>query len=320
MPPVLVYDVDFSTRSLSPTIDVHRWGDMVIGGSSADTREHGFDDVGLILTATHPTWSPVPGTPAGVSSAVYLVFPPQPHHQIPVNSLPRASRLELRVEFDRPRAAPDVTNVPPSADVTNIPPMAMARRVNLGDGENDLPTATAEPTIPPWAVALRIKAGNENDLPDDALINVTCQFHNTGVRLNDPNKAQDAKTNQSTDLDSPLIYDQWDATQFNLGFAYSGIQAGPLTRTPRKVGDDLGYAVGCGFLEMVNEYDPNFGRKGDRRLFSSAALSRSDQTGIGALGVAVGTINFMGTMSARLKRFSVLAWEPLSILSGADQG
>jgi hypothetical protein len=306
MPPLVVYDIDFSTRSLSPNLDLLHWGDMVLGGSpSADGREHRFDGVGLVLTAIRPTESPVPGSPSGVSSAVYLVFPPQPITSNQV--LPRASRFRLDVEFDLPSAKPETTP----------PPSVLARRVEVSDGENDLPVAQPLDNAPPWAVALRVKAGNEIDRPGEALINVTCQFHNTGVRLNDPNKAQDAPSNKSLDLYSPLDYPDWSRTQFDLEFEYSGIQAGPVPpvtppATKRKTGDDLGYAVGCGFLRMQNDV-PYFDTY-DRRLFSSTKLSGSHQSWIGALGVAVGTIDYAGTMTARIKRFTVTTFAPVSPL------
>jgi hypothetical protein len=302
MPPLMVYDIDFSTRSLSPNLDLLQWGDMVLGGSPrADGREPYFDGVGLVLTAFQRPWSQVAPhqSPPGVSSAVYLVFPPQPITSNQV--LPRASRLRLDVEFDQPTATPE-----PSP-----PPSMLARRVEVSDGENDLPNAPPlENAPPPWAVALRVKAGNEIDRPGEALIDVTCQFHNTGVRLNDPDKAQDAPNNQSLDLEGPLDYP--DGTQFSLGFEYSGIQAGPAPATPHKKGDDLGYAVGCGFLEMKSDYP--YLDASDRRLFSSTKLSASPQSWIGALGVAVGTIRYPGTMAARIKRFTVTTFAPVSPL------
>jgi hypothetical protein len=303
MPPLVVYDIDFSTRSLSPTLDLYHWGDMVLGGSpSADGRQHYFDGVGLVLTAIHSTESPVPlhQSPPGVSSAVYLVFPPQPITSNQV--LPRASRLQLHVEFDQPTATPETTP----------PPSALARRVEVSDGENDLPNALPLENPPPWAVALRVKAGDEIDRPGEAMIDVTCQFHNAGVRLNDPGKAQDAPSNKSLDLDGPRDYPDWSPTQFDLEFDYSGIQAGPAPATPHKKGDDLGYAVGCGFLRIHSDrpYEDRY----DRRLFSSTKLSTSPQSWIGALGVAVGTINYAGTMTARVKRFTVTTFAPLAPL------
>src|SRR5215831_9766241 len=72
---------------------------------------------------------------------------------LPTGTLSRATRLQLHAEFDLPNATPDPTNAP----------------------------------IPPWAVALRVKLGGETDLPGDrALINVTCQFNQDGVKLADP--------------------------------------------------------------------------------------------------------------------------------------
>ena len=197
--------------------------------------------------------------------------------------------------------------------------------------EFDLPDATPEDPnapVPIWAVALRVKLGNATDIPgDQTLINVTCQFNKDGVRLADPSRAQDAPSNTPTNLDSPLSYGSyrpgcfgwWGPTKFNLDFAYSGIQAGPAPAHPHQVGEDLGYAVGCGFLEMLDLpkwgglFDGpklllNLQNKYDRRLFSSTNLSTTDQSWIGALGVSIGTINYVGTMTARLKRFSVSLW------------
>ena len=284
MPPVLVYDVDFTSGSLQPTVDSEEWGNMLFGGSTAGAY-HDFVDGGLLLTATRSNI-----LEGGVSSAVYVVLP-TPDPSPPNLALSRASRLKLHVEFDLPHATP--SDAPP--------PGHMLARATHG-------ISTGLPKPPqPWAVSLRVKLGDETDVLGEALMNVTCQFHDTGVRLNDPSKAQDAPSNKSLDLDSPLDYDSWGLTQFHLGFMYSGIQAGPAPATPHQRGDDLGYAVGCGFLEMKPFDNPRFA-KYDQRLFSSTQLSKSNQTWIGALGVGVGTVNFEGTMKARLKRFSVYEW------------
>ena len=139
----------------------------------------------------------------GVSNSVYVV--------LPTGTLSRATRLQLHVEFDLPNGTPD-------------------------------PTAP----IQPWAVALRVKLGDENDLPGQALINVTCQFNKDGVKLADPDRAQDIAGNSPTNLDSPLDYAKYQGlgpgqkpTQFNLDFAYSGIQAGPAPAPPHQPGQDL---------------------------------------------------------------------------------
>jgi len=272
MPPVLVYSVDFTNGSLQPTVDVNNWGNMVFGGSTTGALQRTFVDGGLSLTATrHSTET------AGVSNSVYVV--------LPTGTLSRATRLQLHAEFDLPNATPDPTNAP----------------------------------IPPWAVALRVKLGGETDLPGDrALINVTCQFNQDGVKLADPDRAQDVAGNSPTNLDSPLDYAKyqglkpgWNPTQFNLDFAYSGIQAGPAPAPVHQPGQDLGYAEGCGFLEMSDSPGKSSVQrqsKDDRRLFSSTKLSTPVQAWIGALGVALGTNNYVGTFTARLKRFSVTTW------------
>jgi len=301
MPPVLVYQIEFANNiDLHPNVDTQDWGDMVLGGSSVGALDRSFDDVGLTLRATryaelgpthmpehdlpshvvHTTYKLAPGSlpkaTEGVSNAVYVVLPPR--------KLPRETRFTLHVEFDSPTANPEGT--------------------------------TAAPALP-WAVALRVKIdpGNATDLPTDHRIDVTCQFRQDGVKLNDPDKAEDdAKNpyNKTRDLLGPFHYADFQfgtaRAQFSLDFVYCGTQAGPRPTLQHHVGEKLGYAVGCGLLDIQtvpNASNPIATELGDRRVFSSTKLSTPDTASIGALGIGVGTVNYVGTMSARLKRFSV---------------
>lgn len=289
MPPLEVYRVDFSNGTLAPVYDANGWGAMRYGGTSTGNLQRNFVTGGLYLSAERP----LDAQDQGVANSIYVV-PPMP------GMVPLESRLLMRVEFDLPDA------VPASPDVK------------------------AEP----WAAGLKLKFANqpgeppERDVLDEPMIIVTCQFNNNtlgrnGVRLNDPSRAQDAATNKATDLDSPLSYDRYKGwwwlippTRFILSFAFSGIQAGPAP-DPRSPGDPLGYAVGCGFLEMSSwvlvrkkwEIWTWFRRsKKDLRLFSSTQLSTGNQTWIGALGVSLATVSGQGTIMARLRRFTISTW------------
>lgn len=287
MPPLEVYSINFANGSLQPSLDANGWQAMRFGGSSAGTLQTTFGNGGLYLSAERPLGA----KDRGVHNSVY-VLPPVPTEtgaSVP-GMLSLASRLIMRVEFDLPDA------------------------VAAGPG------VKAEA----WAVVLRLKFANnpleprERDVPDEPSINVTCQFNNNtngrnGVRLNDPDRAQDATTNKAPDLDSPLSYSRYKpgcfglgrATQFILSFAFSGIQAGPVPTGTRKLGDPLGYAVGCGFLEMLGV--PRFRKDNlkDHRLFSSTNLSSGTQDWIGALGVSITSLSGQGKFSVRLRRFSI---------------
>jgi len=301
MPPTEVYAIDFANNeTLKPEVDVNGWGNMVFGGSTQNTdstisepaigygteRSDGLILVGFRPRQTDPT-KPIPF----VSNSVYVTPAPG---MVPLNS-----RLRMRVEFDLPKAVPAAADVKAEA----------------------------------WAVVLKLASSSDDK--DQATMVVTCQFNNqtngrNGVRLNDPSRAQRVKTNIAMDLDSPLDYERYDPSQdyfgptrFTLSFAFSGVQGGPPPPVPQGNQDPLGYAVGCGFLEMDSVYGDSplrIIRSGleDVRLFSSTTLTQ--QSWISALGVSLMTESGVGTFRARLRRFSIETWERGKLLSYGDAG
>ena len=269
MPPVLIYSVDFSNGNLVPSLDTNSWGAMQLGTSGAgDKPEKYSDSKGLTLSIYR-----APGTPAGhdVNHSVY-VLPG-------ANVVPVATRLLLRVEFDRPWAQ------------QNYVPLTPTNNQTLGSNTTQAGS--------PWAVGIGPKFGAVNDTPGDKRIPVTCQFNNVtsnGVRLNSPGHLQG---DMSTPLDSPLDYSNyWPANTTNL-FTLEQTYCG-LKSSPPPGGN--GYAVGSGALSI--------GNKKDQRVFSNAAFSGAGaQTYIDALGVTLVTQTGFGQIMVRLRSFAVSIWK-----------
>jgi hypothetical protein len=276
VPQVEVYAVNFANGNLDAYLDPNGWGSMQYGSSALDPNdvlERRGDSRGLYLSLTR-----APGFTTRLASLGAYVVPPQ-------GALFLASRLLLRLEFDRPYAS----------------------RIS----------EQAQPE--PWAIALNVKRARS---PDESLAEpfaaVTCQFNrNTagrdgsggwdGVRLNTPNAEQG---DQAPALDGGPDYDRYVrrfgirgysfrwATQFALEHSFCGV----------------GRVAGFGTLTI--------GTKRDTRAYSSTALAPASPTAVGsrptlgALGVSLATTRGVGTMSVRLRRFSVSVWPPVD---GAQQ-
>ena len=268
MPPVLVYSVDFKNGNLAPHPANHAWGNMKQGATNpADHPESYGDSKGINLSVFR-----APGTVAGVSATNSVnVFPG-------AGVLSVATRLLLRVEFDRPWA--QQAFVPLSAS-------------NLqAQGPNTTGAGS------PWAIGLGVKFGTANDAASDKRIPVTCQFNRTmnGIRLNTPGHLQ---KDVSTVLRSPLDYaDYWPANTTNLfvlKFALCGLESAAVPA-------GKGYSVGSGTLEI--------GPNADQRVFSNAAFSDPGaQKWIDAMGVTLVTQDGVGQIMIRLRRFSVSVWQ-----------
>ena len=269
MPPVLIYSVDFSNGNLAPSLDIKNWGAMQIGNSgAADMPEKFGDSKGLTLSVFR-----APGTPAGhdANHSVYVLPGP--------NALAVATRLLMRVEFDRPWAQLNYVALTPTNHQTQ-----------------DSNTTQAGS---PWAVGIGPKFGTVNDTPADKRIPVTCQFNNAtsnGVRLNTPGHLQG---DMSTPLDTPLDYaNYWPANPtnlFTLEQAYCGLKS-----SAAPAGN--GYAVGSGALTIGNRHD--------QRVFSNPAFSGAGaQTFIDALGVTLVTQQGIGQIQVRLRSFAVSIWQ-----------
>ena len=152
--------------------------------------------------------------------------------------------------------------------------------------EFDMPEAEEESQV--WAVALNLKFGSETFLVTEPMVTVTCQFRPNGVRLNTPGHLEG---DQAAMLVTPLDYPTLSPGRFQLDHYFCGVNAAGR------------YSTGFGSLNI----DPPI-RKGDQRLYSSAGLSGGGQAWIGALGVTLVTLNLPGTMTARLRSFSVWMW------------
>lgn len=268
MPPVLAYSVDFSHGNLTPSVDTKGWGDMKQGNSGAGDKPENFSDSkGITLSVFR-----APGTPNGhdASNSIYVVPP--------AGSLNVQSRLLLHAEFDSPWAQTAYTPLTP----TNYQTF----------GSNTVQAGS------PWAIALGAKFGNENDLPTDKRVVVTCQFNNAtmnGARLNTPGFLQG---DAAALLDTPLDYaNYWPPSNTNL-FVLENLFCGVKSaHTPA----GLGYSVGCGELSI--------GNRGDQRAYSNAGLSDTGApTSIGALGITLVTQNGIGQIIIRLRKFSVSIW------------
>jgi hypothetical protein len=105
----------------------------------------------------------------------------------------------------------------------------------------------------PWAVGLKVKKVVGADTHTDPTIAVTCQFRTAdgergvGVRLNTPSALQTDNARTATNLESSDDYGAYQVAhasksplRFELEFLFCGVQAVAA----------LGYAVGCGFLNI----------------------------------------------------------------------
>lgn len=176
MPSTQVYAVDFGQGNLAPSLDSNGWGAMKLGNSGAAANPTtAADPQGLTLAVT------ATGTPAAIGAYIVLA----------ANALSLASRLLMRVEFDRP----DAQHTPAAAGVPE-----------------------------PWAVALNVKFGNENFIANEPMTTVTCQFNRqfNGVRLNTPGHQEG---DQAAVLVSPLNYPQLSPGRFMLGHHFCGRNA-----------------------------------------------------------------------------------------------
>jgi hypothetical protein len=146
----------------------------------------------------------------------------------------------------------------------------------------------AEETSQAWAVALTVKFGNETFIDSEPLVAVTCQFRPNGVRLNTPGNLEG---DQAPMLITPLDYRALSPARFQLDHYFCGVNAAGR------------YSTGFGSLSIGAPI-----REDDQRLYSSGGLSGEDQTWIGALGFTLVTVSLPGTMTARLRSFSVWTW------------
>jgi hypothetical protein len=195
----------------------------------------------------------------------------------PAGVLPLASRLLLRVEFDSPYATPPVEQL------------------------------QAEP----WALALVVKqARSADDALDRPFVAATCQFnrntHNwDGARLNivaeeqsDQASALDEGTNYRRFLRRIRPFPYLWPVPFVLQHSFCGVNR----------------IAGFGALAI--------GSKSDSRAYSTTALAPAAPTPlagdptIGAVGISLATIRGVGTISVRLRRFSVSMWP---VLDGAQR-
>jgi hypothetical protein len=261
MPPVQVYAIDFSNGNLVPSIDTNGWGSMKQGNSGPnDKPESDGDARGLNLSVYR-----APGSVLHAANGVHLVFGQ--------GVLPLATRLLMQVEFDRPNAHPRYVQQPWTVAPAPIIP--------------------GPPTPEPWAVGLPVKFGNENEIANESLVAVTCQFNRqtNGVRLNTPfNEEKD----QSPNLVSPLDYAANPPPVFLMEHSFCGIRAAEPT---------CGRSIGSGSLTIGPP-----GTKKDQRVYSNIHLSGGQQTWIGALGVILVTIQGTGQIMVRLRRFSISTW------------
>lgn len=117
---------------------------------------------------------------------------------------------------------------------------------------------------------------------------VTCQFNRqfNGVRLNTPGHQEG---DQGSVQVSPLNYSQLTPGRFTLGHHFCGRTAG--------------YSIGMGTLSISPPINAE-----DERLDSNVTLFGGQQAWIGALGVTLVTLNGVGRITVRLRKFSVWTW------------
>jgi len=170
------------------------------------------------------------------------------------------SRLLMTVEFDQPNAVP--------------PP----------------PPGTGRPE--PWAIALNVKFRDENFVPNEPMVPVTCQFTSLqGVdvlRLNTPGNQEG---DQAAALISPIDYSQLSPGRFVLEHHFCGVKAAGR------------YSIGYGSLSIGPPIS-----KTDQRVYSNLGLSGGQQSWIGALGVTLVTLDGVGQIMVRLRGFSISTW------------
>lgn len=266
MPPVLAYSVDFSHGNLTPSVDVKGWGAMQQGNTGPGDKPENFSDSkGITLSLFRSGASP-----NEASNSIYVVPP--------AGSLNVQSRLLLHAEFDSPWAQPNYVPLSPSNFQTITSNTTQAGQA--------------------WAIALGCKFGNQNDLPGEKRVVVTCQFTKTtatGMRLNTPGFLQG---DVSALLDTPLDYaNYWPPSNTNL-FVLEHLFCG-VKSAHAPAG--LGYSVGCGELTIGNRHD--------QRAYSNAGLSDAGApTSIGALGITLVTVSGVGQIIIRLRKFSVSTW------------
>lgn len=196
--------------------------------------------------------------PQGLKLSV--IFDDQPaaigvYAVLPEGNLPLASRLTTSVEFDRPEGLP-------------------------GTSGSDRPE--------PWAVVLQVKFGDEEFVPNEPSVNVTCQFRPVGTRLNTPGHLQG---DQAATLIAPLDYASLFPGVFTLEHHFCGVNAADR------------HSVGFGALTIGPPI-----RKSDVRVYSNEGLSGEEQDSIGALGVMITNIPQIGEIRVRLRRFTVSVW------------
>lgn len=257
MPPVPVYQVDFSGGNLLPTLDTKGWGAMKLGDSGAANNPTSFSDAkGLNLSVFRP-----PGANTHAAIGVAVVAAP--------NVIPLATRLLLKVEFDKPNAHLQFVQQP-----SNVAPP---------------PPPPGSPTPEPWAVALNVKFGNEVQVHNEPLVAVTTQFNRqvNGARLNTPFNEQG---DQSPVLLTPLDYTAHPQHVYEMEHSFCGI----FPANAR--------AIGSGGLVIGPP-----GSLRDQRVYSNVGLS-GGQTWIGALGVTLVTLAGTGQLMVRLRKFSISLW------------
>jgi hypothetical protein len=259
MPPVQVYAVDFSNGNLEPSLDTHGWGAMKLGDSGPDDKPGSFSDAkGLNLSV----YRAPPGSTTHAAIGVHVVLGP--------NVLPLARRLLLATEFDRPNAHLQYVQQPSNT----VPP----------------PPPPSSPTPEPWAVGLTVKLGNEQQVHNEPLVAVTCQFNRqvNGARLNTPfNQEGD----QAPVLLSPLDYAANPQHVYQMEHSFCGIGALAFR------------SIGNGALTIGPP-----GTLRDQRVYSNTTFAAPQQNWIGALGVTLVTLSGVGQIMMRLRKFSVSMW------------
>jgi hypothetical protein len=191
--------------------------------------------------------------------------------------------LKLSLSFDGDPAAIGVYAVLPEAN------LMLAGRLTTAvefDGPEGLPSGSDRPE--PWAVALQVKFGNEDFVPNEPSVNVTCQFRPDGTRLNTPAGLQG---DQAATLITPLDYAALSPGVFTLEHHFCGVNAAGK------------HSVGFGALTVGPPI-----RESDVRAYSNAGLSGGEQDWIGALGVTITNIPRVGEIRVRLRSFSVSVW------------
>jgi hypothetical protein len=111
MPAVHVYKVEFGHGNLLPSLDVHGWGAMRLGGTTGNTNlTSSTDPQGLTLAVTADGGAAAHGAYVVLGNGV----------------LSLESRLLMQVEFDRPLGKPAANGGTPE-------PWAVALNVKFGD-------------------------------------------------------------------------------------------------------------------------------------------------------------------------------------------